>query len=207
MDSLTLDMRRVRVAVEWSRGRKLGGGQEVNFLAEAGLRYGDGADGVGMEIGGGLRYVSATKALTVEGHGRLLAASPNDYEEWGVRGMIQFNPQASVNRGLALKITPTWGQAASGVQELYEVGAGNRTGAGGVGQRGRVTTSVEYGLGDFGGTPYGRFHLADGGARAFGTGMSYSITRVLDLRFEGTRTENAAGPARHGLAVRGRWVF
>ena len=54
---------------------------------------------------------------------------------------------------------------------------------------GRVDTRVEYGLGDFGGRPYGRFHVADGGARAFGTGMTYSITRVLDLRFEGTRTE------------------
>ena len=208
MDTLTLDMQRLRLAVEWSQVRLLGGGQEVNFMVEGGLRYGDGdgTEGTGMELGGGLRFVSASRALTMEGHGRLLATSPNDYEEWGFRGLIQIEPQA-VTRGLSLKITPAWGQSASGVQELYEQGVSNRYGMGDALQKGRVNTRVEYGLGEFGGTPYGRFHLADGGARAFGTGMRYSVTRVLDLRFEGTRTERAEGPARHGLAMRGRWVF
>ena len=208
MDTLTLDMQRLRVAVEWTQVQRLSGGQEVNLVAEGGLRYGDGdgTEGAGMEIGGGLRFVSGSKALTVEGHGRLLATSPNDYEEWGFRGLVQIEPQA-VARGLSLKITPAWGQSASGVQELYEQGVGNRPDMGDALHRGRVNTRVEYGLGEFGGTPYGRFYLADGGARAFGTGMRYSVTRVLDLRFEGTRTESASGPVRHGLAMRGRWVF
>ena len=208
MDSLTLDMQRLRVAVEWSQVHQLPGGQEVNFVLEGGLRYGDGdgTEGTGMEVGGGLRFVSATQALTVEGHGRLLATGPSDYEEWGVRGLIQIDPQA-VNRGLSLKIVPAWGQSASGVQELWEQGVSDRPDMSHARQRGRVNTRVEYGLGEFNGTPYGRFYLADGGARAFGTGMRYELTRVLDLRVEGTRTEGADGPARHGLAMRGRWVF
>ena len=209
MDSLTLDMQRLRVAAGMVAGSACSRvGSEVNFLVEGGLRYGDGdgMEGAGMEIGGGLRFVSGSKALTVEGHGRLLATSPNDYEEWGFRGLVQIEPQA-VARGLSLKITPAWGQSASGVQELYEQGVGNRPDMGDALHRGRVNTRVEYGLGEFGGTPYGRFYLADGGARAFGTGMRYSVTRVLDLRFEGTRTESASGPVRHGLAMRGRWVF
>ena len=208
MDSLTLEMQRLRLAVEWSQVHQLPGGQEVNFLLEGGLRYGDGdgTEGTGMEFGGGLRFVSATQALTVEGHGRLLASSPSDYEEWGVRGLIQIDPQA-VNRGLSLKIVPAWGQSASGVQELWEQGVSDRPDMSHARQRGRVNTRVEYGLGEFNGTPYGRFYLADGGARAFGTGMRYELTRVLDLRVEGTRTEGADGPARHGLAMRGRWVF
>ena len=208
MDALTLDMQRLRLAVEWSQVQRLSGGQEVNLVVEGGLRYGDGdgTEGTGMELGGGLRFISGTGALTVEGHGRLLATSPNDYEEWGFRGLIQIEPQA-VARGLSLKITPAWGQSASGVQELYEQGVGNRPDMGSALQKGRVNTRVEYGLGEFSGTPYGRFYLADGGARAFGTGMQYSVTRVLDLRFEGTRTESANGPVRHGLAMRGRWVF
>ena len=208
MDSLTLEMQRLRLAVEWSQVHQLPGGQEVNFLLEGGLRYGDGdgTEGAGMEFGGGLRFVSATQALTVEGHGRLLASSPSDYEEWGVRGLIQIDPQA-VNRGLSLKIVPAWGQSASGVQELWEQGVSDRPDMSHARQRGRVNTRVEYGLGEFNGTPYGRFYLADGGARAFGTGMRYELTRVLDLRVEGTRTEGADGPARHGLAMRGRWVF
>ena len=209
MDSLTLDMQRLRVSLEWSQLRRLSSGSEVNIMAEGGLRYGDGdgTEGSGMEIGGGIRFASASKALTMEGHGRLLATSPNEYKEWGVRGLLQIDPQAVNRRGLLVKIVPAWGQSASGVQELYERGVANRPGMGYDPRKGRVDTRVEYGLGDFGGTPYGRFHVADGGARAFGTGMTYSITRVLDLRFEGTRTERADGPARHGLAMRGRWVF
>ena len=208
MDSLTLDMQRLRVALEWSQVHMLPGGREVNFLVEGGLRYGDGdgTEGAGMEVGGGLRFISATRALTVEGHGRVLATGPANYEEWGFRGLIQIDPQA-VTRGFSVRIVPAWGQSASGVQELWERGVGDRSDAGQALQRGRVNTRVEYGLGDFGGTPYGRFYVADGGARAFGTGMRYSVTRVLDLRFQGTRTEGAAGPARHGLAMRGRWVF
>ena len=209
MEAVTLDMQRLRLALEWSQVQRLTGGQEVNFVVEGGLRYGDGdgTEGAGMEIGGGLRFVSATNALTLEGHGRVLATSPEDYEEWGFRGLIQIEPQAAVNRGLSLKITPAWGQSASGVQELYEQGVSNRPDMGNALQRGRVNTRVEYGLGEFSGTPYGRFYLADGGARAFGTGMRYSVTRVLDLRLEGTRTESTSGPVRHGLAMRGRWVF
>ena len=208
MDSLTLDMQRLRVALEWSQVHMLAGGREVNFLVEGGLRYGDGdgTEGAGMEVGGGLRFISGSKALTVEGHGRVLATGPANYEEWGFRGLIQIDPQA-VTRGFSVRIAPAWGQSASGVQELWERGVGDRSDAGQALSRGRVNTRVEYGLGDFGGTPYGRFYLADGGARAFGTGMRYSVTRVLDLRLEGTRTEGAAGPARHGLAMRGRWVF
>ena len=208
MDALTLDMHRLRVALEWSQVQELGGGREVNFLAEGGLRYGDGdgTEGAGMELGGGLRFTSGTRALTVEGHGRVLATSPNDYEEWGVRGLIQIEPQAMA-RGLSVRVAPAWGQSASGVQELWERGVSQRPDMSHALQRGRVNTRVEYGLGDFGGTPYGRIYLADDGARAFGTGMRYSLTRVLDLRLEGTRTESGTGPARHGLAMRGRWVF
>ncbi|MYK67229.1 MAG: fibronectin type III domain-containing protein [Gemmatimonadetes bacterium] len=208
MDSLTLDMRRMRVALEWSQVQALPGGREVNLLVEGGLRYddGDGSDGAGMEVGGGVRFTSGTRALTVEGHGRLLATSPTDYEEWGFRGMIQVNPQAVLS-GLSLRIVPAWGQSASGLQELYERGISDRPDMSHSLQRGRVNTRVEYGLGEFNGTPYGRFYIADGGARAFGTGMRYELSRVLDLRVEGTRTEGASGPARHGLAMRGRWVF
>ena len=37
--------------------------------------------------------------------------------------------------------------------------------------------------------------------------MRYEITRVLDLRLEGTRVQGALAPAKHGLTVRGHWKF
>ena len=207
MDSLSLDMQRGRFALEWSQVHRFRSGDEVTVLLEGGARFGDGegTEGAGMEFGGGLRYASPTTGLTMEGHGRLLATGDSGYEEWGMRGMIQIDPQAG--KGLSVKLVPAWGDAASGVQELWERGlSGRRDAAAGM-QRGRLNAEVEYGLAEFHGTPYSRVYLVDGGTRAFGTGMRYEVGQVLGLRLEGTRTQSADAPARHGLALRGSWKF
>ena len=207
MDSLTLEMQRARFALEWSQVHKFRSGDEVTVLLEGGARFGDGegTDGAGMEFGGGLRYSSPTSGLTMEGHGRLLATGDSGYEEWGVRGLIQIDPQAET--GISLRLVPAWGEATSGVRELWDRGVGDgRDRLTGM-QKGRVNAEVGYGLGEFHGTPYGRVYLVDGGTRAFGTGMRYEVTRVLGLRIEGTRTQSVNTPARHGLALRGHLRF
>ena len=207
MDSLTLALRRARLSLEWSRVSRFEGGHEVGFLVEGGMRH-DGGDrmaGTGAELGGGLRYASPWAGLTIEGHGRILVAG-GDYEEWGVRGLLQIAPQGG-NRGLSLKVVPIWGEATSGLQDLWNRGVSDRPGPVPAPRRGKLNAEVEYGLPASRGTPYGRVHVVDGGTSSFGTGVRYEITRVLDLRIEGTRTRNVAGPARHGLAMRGRWRF
>jgi len=207
MDSLTLEMERARFALEWSQVHKFRSGDEVTVLLEGGARFGDGegTDGAGMEFGGGLRYANPTSGLTMEGQGRLLATGDSGYEEWGFRGLVQIDPQART--GLSARLVPAWGEVASGVQELWEQGVSGRRDAAAAMRKGRLNAEVEYGLGEFHGTPYGRVHLVDGGTRAFGTGMRYEVARVLDLRIEGTRTQSADAPARHGLALRGHWKF
>ena len=119
--------------------------------------------------------------------------------------MVRIVPQGGSGGLSLMRLAPEWGQAASGVQELWERGVGGRPGGMYAMQKGRVNAELEYGLPAFCGTPYDRVHLADGATRAYGTGMRYEITRVLDLRIEGTRTGGLGGPARHGLAIRGRW--
>ncbi len=207
MDSLTLDMERARFALEWSQVHKFRSGDEVTVLLEGGARFGDGegTDGAGMEFGGGLRYANPTSGLTMEGHGRLLATGDSGYEEWGVRGLIQIDPQAAA--GLSMKLAPTWGDPASGVQELWERGVSDRMGAAADMRKARLNAELEYGLAGFHGTPYGRVYLVDGGTRAFGTGMRYEVSGVLGLRIEGTRTHGVDAPARHGLALKGHWKF
>ena len=207
MDSLTLDMQRGRLALAWSQVHRFRSGDEVTFLLEGGARFGDGegTDGAGMEFGGGLRYASPTTGLTMEGHGRLLATGNSGYEEWGVRGLIQIDPQAG--KGLSMKLVPAWGETASGVQELWERGLSGRREAAARMQRGRLNAEVEYGLAGFHGTPYSGIYLVDGGTRAFGTGMRYEVSQVLGLRIEGTRTQRVDAPAQHGLALRGNWRF
>ena len=207
MDSLTLDMQRGRFSLEWSQVHRFRSGDEVTVLLEGGARFGDGegTDGAGMEFGGGLRYASPMTGLTMEGHGRLLATGDSGYEEWGVRGLIQIDPQAGM--GLSMKLVPAWGETASGVQELWERGlSGRRDAAAGM-QRGRLNAEVEYGLARFHGTPYSRIYLVDGGTRAFGTGMRYEVSGGLGLCIEGTRTQSVDAPAQHGLALRGNWRF
>ena len=207
MDSLTLEMQRARFALEWSQVHKFRSGDEVTVLLEGGARFGDGegTDGAGMEFGGGLLYASPATGLSMEGHGRLLATGDSGYEEWGVRGLIQIDPQAGT--GISLRLVPAWGEAASGVQELWDRGAGDRRDLASGMRKGRLNAEIEYGLAEFHGTPYGRVYLVDGGTRAFGTGMRYEVSRILDLRIEGTRTESVDVPARHGLALRGHWKF
>ena len=207
MDSLTMDMERGRAVLEWSQAHEFRSGDEVTILLEGGARFGDGegTDGAGMELGGGVRYSSPAVGLTMEGRGRMLATGADGYEEWGVSGLIQVDPQAGA--GLSMRLVPTWGETASGVQELWERGVGGRGHALADTRKGRLNAEVEYGLAGFHGRPYGRAHLVDGGARAFGTGMRYEVSQVFNLQIEGTRTENLDAPASHGLALKGHWRF
>ena len=208
VDSLSLDMRRARVALEWEQGYEFRSGHEVSVLLEGGLRYddGDAGSGEGAELGGGLRYVSPGSRLIVEGRGRVLATGHFGYEEWGASGMIQFDMHRR-GEGLSMRLAPVWGEAASGVRQLWDHGVTDRTGTGRTPGKARLDAEVEYGLAGFGGTPYGRVYLVDGGQRAFGTGVRYEVSRMLNVRIEGTRRESAINPSRHGLTLRGQVKF
>lgn len=208
VDALSLDMRRARVALEWQQGYRFRAGHEVSVLLEGGLRYddGDAGEGEGAELGGGLRYVSPASRLIVEGRGRVLATGHFGYEEWGVSGMVQFDMHRR-GEGLSMRLAPVWGEAASGVRQLWDSGVTDRIGTGRTPGKARLDAEVEYGLAGFGGTPYGRVYLVDGGQRAFGTGVRYEINRALNVRIEGTRRESAINPSRHGLTLRGQVKF
>ena len=208
MDGLDLQMRRARLALEWSRLQRFDGGHMVRLMFEGATRLdgGDATTGMGTELGGGFRYVNPSRALTMEGHGRVKTTGSSGYREWGVRGRIDFTPQGS-DRGLSLKLVPAWGEAASGVQKLWERGVNEQSDVSRAGQQGRLNAQVQYRLPAFRGMPYGRLQVARGGERAFGTGMRYELARAVHLRLEGTRTQSAAGPARHRLTLRGLWRF
>lgn len=208
VEAMSLEVRRGRLALEWQQGYRMFGGHEVSALVEGGLRYddGDGGNGEGAEVGGGLRYASPRSRLIVEGRGRVLATGHFGYEEWGVSGMIQFDMHRR-GEGLSMRLAPAWGEASSGVQQLWDRGVTDRMGTGLRPARARLDAEVEYGLVDFGGTPYGRLYMLDGGDRAFGTGVRYEISRVMNMRLEATRRESVLNGARHGLTLRGRLKF
>ena len=107
---------RLRVLVSGEQQRELASGGGLAPLLEAGLRYdgGDGVTGVGVELGGGLRYANSGGNVTVAGNVRTLLA--HDYDESGVDFLLQRLPSAG--RGLSLSLHPVWGRAQSTADKL-----------------------------------------------------------------------------------------
>ena len=208
IDSVTLDMQRAKLALEWTQGFRSSAGNEVAIVLEGGGRYdnGDGINGASAEVGGGLRYSNAQLGLVAEGRGRIVISARDGYEEWGFGGMLQLDPGVR-GRGLSIRLAPAYGDAASGVNQLWERGVSGAVRDHDFGAATHLDAEVAYGLAGFHGTPYGGFHLSESGARAFSSGLRYDLGSGLGLRIEGTRREGALGGAEHSVGIRGRLRF
>ena len=208
MEQAVLNLQRGRLALEWTQGYRSANGNEVALALEGGARYdnGDGANGAGMEVGGGIRYSSVTMGVVAEGRGRMLVTGREGYEEWGVGGVLMIDPGRR-GEGLSIRVSPSYGDAASGLNELWERGVSgplhDRARLG----RTNVDGEVAWGVAGFRGTPYSGFLLAGGGHRAFSSGFRYDVGSGLGLRIEGTRRESGLGSPRHTVGVRGRLSF
>ena len=194
VDSVTLAMQRGKLALEWTQGFRSAAGHEVAIVLEGGMRYdnGDGVNGTSGEVGGGLRYTNAGVGVTAEGRGRLLVSAREGYEEWGLGGMILFDPAAR-GQGLQVRLAPSYGDAASGVNQLWERGVSGAVRDHDMGRAANLDGEVAYGVAGFQGTPYSGFYLAENGVRAFSSGVRYDLGSGLGLRLEGTRRESGFG--------------
>ena len=208
IDSVTLNMQRAKLALEMTQGYRISAGDEVAVVLEGGMRYdnGDGVNGTSAEVGGGLRYSNARVGLTAEGRGRLLISVRDGYEEWGLGGMILFDPAAR-GQGLSIRLAPSYGDAASGVNQLWERGVSGAVRDHDMGPAANLDGEVAYGVAGFQGTPYSGFYLSESGVRAFSSGLRYDLGSGLGLRLEGTRRESALGAAEHSVGIRGRVRF
>ena len=205
IDAVTLDMQRAKLALEWSQGYRSPSGNEVAMVLEGGMRYdnGDGVNGTSAEVGGGLRYSHSRLGLTAEGRGRLLISAREGYEEWGFGGMVQLDPAAR-DEGLSIRLAPSYGDATSGVNQLWEQGVSSAVRDLDMSMGTNLDAEVAYGLPGFRGTPYSGFYLAENGARAFSGGLRYQLGSGMGLRIEGTRRESTLGAAHHTFGIRGR---
>ena len=208
IEKAILNLQRGRLALELTQGYRSDSGTEIAVMLEGGARYdnGDGANGAGMEVGGGLRYTSPGLGVTAEGRGRMLVTGREGYEEWGVGGVLTIDPGAR-GQGLSIRLSPSYGDAASGLNELWERGVSGPVHDRGPAGRTNVDGEIAWGVAGFQGAPFGGFHLAEGGRRAFSSGFKYEVGSGLGLRIEGTRRESALGSPRHTVGVRGRFSF
>ena len=205
-----LNLQRGRLLLELTQGYRTGA-NEVGLSVEGGMRYdnGDGANGAGMEAGGGLRFANHRFGLTVEGRGRVLVTGREGYEEWGVGGMFQFDP-GSRGQGLSVRLSPTYGDAASGLSALWDRGVSSHSAhsAHPTGHFPATAPALDgelaYGFASRRGTPYGGFHLTSDGRQAFSSGLRYDLGPGFGLRLEGTRRDNGTGASEHTIGIRGR---
>ena len=205
IEAVTLEMQRAKLALELTQGFRTDTGHEMAFVLEGGMRYddGDGVNGTSGEVGGGLRYSNARVGLIAEGRGRFVLSARDGYEEWGLGGMLMFDP-AVRGQGLSIRVAPSWGDAASGVNQLWERGVSDAVRSHRPDGTANIDGEVAYGIVGLSGTPYGGFHLGERGLRAFSSGMRYDLGAGLGLRLEATRRETTLRSPSHTVGIRGR---
>ena len=209
--AVSVETHRLRLSVEGSRTWALPGGGTLTPSLEVGARWdgGDGETGAGMELGGGLEWVSG--GLSVEARGRALVAHEGDVEEWGVSGSARLSP-GSGGRGWSLALSPRWGAAESGLARLWDEGMAGRASSvdGGDAGGARLEAELGYGFGFLEGTgvmtPHVGFGYEEGGARRWRLGTRSAFGPDLAVGLEAERKEGAAAP-EHGARIdlRLRW--
>ena len=176
---------------------------------EVGLRHdaGDAETGLGMEVGGRVRYEDPARGLTAEVRGRgMLAHEAEDFEVWGLSGSVVLDPGAD-RRGLSLSVRPALGAPESGAVDLWERAAvdGRTAAAGGGGTPMRIDTELGYGLPAPGGhgvfTLKGALGLSDGGVRTERLGGVLGAGDGFELSLIGERSVHADGEPVFGLLL------
>ena len=206
------DAVRGRLLVEGSYDAQLGDGSVLTPIVEAGMRYdaGHAEEGFGAELGGGVRYVKPEWGLTATANGRfVLAHQDRGFQEWGLRGSLQWSPGAG-GLGPSLGVNTSVGTAASGVQRLWAQGATPIPAApDSAGPAGRLDAQLGYGMSvDLLGTnarltPYAGLTLADGGTQAYRVGGRANLGPAFSLSLEGERRESSGAAPAHGITLSG----
>ncbi len=204
------DTSRLRLALEGSRTFTFGGSRTFAPTLEIGMRR-DGGDvdsGLGIDLGGTLRYADPALGLTVETSGRHLVAHQDaGYREWGASASITLDP-GSEDRGLSLALAPSWGvQTTGGAERLW-----SRHDTGGLANGGygmyegmRLDANVGYGLDSLRGRgsmrPFLGLRLA-GPARDWRTGIGWTRGPNVEFGFEAKRRETPMLAPEHGIEVK-----
>ncbi len=123
IDNLTVDMHQVRAGLEYACSAVMNGGRWESY-AQMFARYdgGDGIEGAGLELVGGLRFSNAA-GWEVDAQGRWLAAhSEENYEEHGMSVALK-KEWGKDRRGLYLLLVPQWGASPESAAAVWGGGA------------------------------------------------------------------------------------
>ena len=209
---------RVRLLVEGRTAVVPSAGSQLEPRAELGMRWDSGTaeQGLGAELGGGLAYTRTDWGLRVEAQGRyLLLHQDGAFEDWGASVNVRLDPGVS-GVGAYLRVVPVWGQAASGVEQLWGTaavlpqGSGHSRAAAGW-RPGSLEVDVGYGVALAEGrgflTPYGGLALAGVGASRYRLGSRLALSSSLDVNVEGERAEQRSQSPAHSVSIRLGWQW
>ena len=209
---------RVRLLVEGRTAVDLSPVSRLEPRLELGGRWDNGTaeQGLGSELGGGVAYTRTDWGLSVDAQGRyLLLHEDGAFEDWGASVSVRLDPGVA-GEGAYLTVAPVWGQASSGVEQLWGTAAvlpqarGPSQPATGW-QPGSVEVDLGYGLALADGrglvTPYGGLALAGPGSSRYRLGSRLALSSSLDVTLEGERAEQSGQKTAHGVSVRLGWQW
>ena len=201
---LEADAIRARLLAEVSYEAQLGDGSVLTPVVEAGVRYdvGHAEEGIGSELGGGVRYHKPEWGLTATANGGfVLVHQESRFQEWSLGGAVRLSSDPG-GRGLALDASSSWGTAAADVRTWAEAATSVS----------QLDAELGYGLsvdalgGDGLLTPYAGVSVA-ADALTYRMGARTNLGPSFSLSLEGERRESPGGVPVHGVALRGsvRW--
>ena len=180
----TVNLRRGRVMLDWTVPRKVYGEVSAELRFEGGMRYdyNDLETGInGAELGGGLRI--AGPIFRAQGNGRIFLHP--DHREWGIQGLVELRSRQET--GLSLQVSPTYGNAQSGLNQLWANGAAKSMTAST--NSGQVSSVLEYRR--TGWSPYSRMDYR-GERTTVQTGVTYRLNG-LDVKGAAAYREDKPG--------------
>lgn len=199
---LSADSWRLRAGMEASRHFELERDAAFEPFLEAAFRQdgGDGLDGSGVELAGGLRYVAPR--MFIEARGRWLAThSDEGAQEQSVSLTARAGPGAD-GRGLFIALNPRWGAATGGAKTLWNEEMANPQGPV---NKGTMDAQLGYGFvvpaqGVL--TPFVEAGLAGDDHRRLRLGTRFEASReALRLELVGERSENETARPEHALRL------
>ena len=230
LPEMEVDANRARLSLESTNTVTWGNGARTDRKVELGARHdgGDGVTGTGIELGLGLRHISAS-GLSIEGKLRGLLGHEGDINEWGVSGTIKKTAGAD-GQGFSFALSPGYGDDSSDLQRLWEHGLrdadGNATGnasttnddatARARDYAARLDARVGYGMNGFSApnwlgsgsgllTPYSAMTLSDDSNR-YRLGVQWKLGERFDFDLLGER-QDAANADDNKILLKGEFRF
>jgi len=210
---------RMRLLMEGRTAVEVSSVSRLSPYMQLGGRYDSGTaeQGLGAELGGGVAYTRTDLGLSVEAQGRyLLVHEEGAFEDWGASVHVRVDPGVA-GQGAYLTVAPVWGQAASGVDQLWGNAAGmpqvvgNTTMPAAGWRPHRLAVDVGYGMALADGrgflTPYGGLALAGPGSSRYRLGSRLALSSSLAVTLEGERAEQPGQETAHGVSVRLGWQW